>query len=920
MLQFALFTFALVVELQANIATLVIGPGGSGKSDLGLSVLAWKKSNSSVVYVPLSDSSTCLGLRGQLEGVNQHGVSSFENTNGVLQCKSNTAHSCYVFIDDLHCSPRFNEQCHDPTLEMSGIEILRSYVSSVASPDRRAVEKGWLTLNGRGMASFHHGTKVFATLNSTSFKSGRATACFATERPACRSRAYKPFYSEDSDATNANSSETETHHSRWSVQRIVASSWVIYTRGFDHNECCSVLAGCSFLMGGVGALNVKGLVNEISTEIASIKLHFNQGTFASRVVPDMGWQLVDFQNVCKAIFCLLVDSQQQETIPALSTRGPTPRRRGGKRRQASLLSPSAVIRMWLKYFCFPKRSSHLLWAEKQQLRLYRSGRADLVPGAGSSPNASAEQDVLVHYAFSTLWLEEKLVNILAAVAQRVSAVGAPFPMIMRYDTGDGHSAGNRNDEAAEISTIPTVSRRLDRHDVPGHGPTSSKSEKSLAETIREFLRGMVGCKTCVLLSESWSRAVDVVTHAAGDPVCAVDTVTLRRGYLEPSWQQVLRTLKEKVLIAERKRQSKGNLSRKRTFGRAKDGKNNGRQTDSAVLLFVDAAQFQDEPAFWQCLSELCRSNLCHLFDDFEKSKVEPVSANETNENSTNQNIADTDGLSVSSIDADSNDGTNGSAIGGDDFLNPDGTRGTATDRRRTLILDAKQNLWLEHKRELHTGFQNLFRVVLYVPATPQPSCLLPLSLQKPPPLAGLRTIASLLPSLRRHSLVLFDHSFDCSLPMAKRLLSRYMPEDLDARLMQSDSPPRSASGASAGVGDADLDAEEASFVRRQSPSKLARLAFLVFNRLVSLFLHKYERITVGFRMLNFFDIFKRICTSNHRVFEDHIVAYNNMRIAVLVRDCFFFSNIVKRCCQVFAAYRRPVTSLSLFPVGNGCSM
>lgn len=883
-------------------------------------MLTLKMSNSSVVYIPLSDSSTCSGLRGQLEGANEHGVSSFENTNGVLQCKSNTAHSCYVFIDDLHCSPRFVEKCHDPTLEISGIEILRSYVSSVASPDQHAVEKGWLAVSGKDVASFHHGTKVFATLNSTAFDSWQAKPCFGVERPACRSRAFKPYFNEDSrgfDATNEGQEETESHHSRWSIQRIVASSWVIHTRGYDHNECCSVLAGCSSLTGSLGALGVKGLVDEISTEIASIQSHLSHAAFASRVVPDLGWRLVDFQNVCKAIFGLLIDVQQEASVPTPSSRSATPRRRGAKRRQASLLSSKAVIRMWLKYFCLPKRSPHLLWAEKQQLRLYRSGRTDLVPLAERTSKSSAEnQDLLVHYAFSTLWLEEKLVNVLAAVAERISAAGAPFPMIMRYDALDGDSTGHgdgSNDEAARPAT-PTRSRRFDRRDAPVHGPMSAQSEKSLAETIREFLRGLVGCKTCVLLSESWSRAVDVVTHATGDPVFAVDTVVLRRGYLEPSWRHVLRNVKEKVLSAERKSRINSGLSRKRTFGRAKDsGANKGRLAGNAVLLLVDATQFQDEPALWQRLSELCRSNSCHLFDDFEKASVEAASATETDDaKATNPSNAETDGLSVSSADVDSIDGmTNDSAAaGGDDVTNStDGARSTATatDSRRALILDAKQNLWLEHKRELHTAFQNLFRVVLYVPAAVRPSCMLAPSLHKPPPLEALRTIASLWPSLKRHSLVLFDHSLDCSLPMAKRLLGRYLPDDLAERLMQTDSPPKSVSAVPSGVvGDANVDVREASSVHRLSPSKLSRLAFLVFNRLVSLFLHKYERITVGFRMLDFFDVFKRVCAANHRVFEDHIVGHNNMCIGVLVR--FWCCNLMlllqvmpqSLCCSLTA--------------------
>jgi hypothetical protein len=90
---------------QVNLATIVVGPARSGKSELGLSMLRKKQREGSVIYVPMADSCTCDSLSRRVEGTNANGVTLFENTNGVLQCTSNTEHVCCIFVDDLHCSP-----------------------------------------------------------------------------------------------------------------------------------------------------------------------------------------------------------------------------------------------------------------------------------------------------------------------------------------------------------------------------------------------------------------------------------------------------------------------------------------------------------------------------------------------------------------------------------------------------------------------------------------------------------------------------------------------------------------------------------------------------------------------------------------------------------------------------------------------
>lgn len=95
--------------------TLFVGANQSNKSDLGLSILHEQYHNATVIYIPMADSATCSGLRNRIEGMNDEGVSSFANINNVLQCKSNSEHNCFMFIDDLHWSP----QCRTQVLLLS---------------------------------------------------------------------------------------------------------------------------------------------------------------------------------------------------------------------------------------------------------------------------------------------------------------------------------------------------------------------------------------------------------------------------------------------------------------------------------------------------------------------------------------------------------------------------------------------------------------------------------------------------------------------------------------------------------------------------------------------------------------------------------------------------------------------------------
>jgi len=88
-----------------NTVTVFAGAMGSGKTDMGMSVLHSNRTKATTIYVPLTDSPTCWNLSRRIEGCNAHGSSAFANINNVLQCKSNTGHNCFVFVDDLHCSP-----------------------------------------------------------------------------------------------------------------------------------------------------------------------------------------------------------------------------------------------------------------------------------------------------------------------------------------------------------------------------------------------------------------------------------------------------------------------------------------------------------------------------------------------------------------------------------------------------------------------------------------------------------------------------------------------------------------------------------------------------------------------------------------------------------------------------------------------
>ena len=91
------------------MTTVIAGPADSGKSELGLFVLGLKETTSSLLFLPLADMATCDNLRQRIEGVNIKGVPMFENTNGVLQCKSNPAHSSFIFVDDLHLCPQHED-------------------------------------------------------------------------------------------------------------------------------------------------------------------------------------------------------------------------------------------------------------------------------------------------------------------------------------------------------------------------------------------------------------------------------------------------------------------------------------------------------------------------------------------------------------------------------------------------------------------------------------------------------------------------------------------------------------------------------------------------------------------------------------------------------------------------------------------
>ena len=64
-----------------------------------------------------------------------------------------------------------------PTLDVSGVEILRSLFQATATVRRRdAVDKCWITAKGDSVVAFHHCTRLFASVDTTILRRGNLAA------------------------------------------------------------------------------------------------------------------------------------------------------------------------------------------------------------------------------------------------------------------------------------------------------------------------------------------------------------------------------------------------------------------------------------------------------------------------------------------------------------------------------------------------------------------------------------------------------------------------------------------------------------------------------------------------------------------------------------------------------------------------